>query len=97
MDYTDLSNMFGTFINTGSSNSFYQSDAYDAEYQAAINTSDQAEQWEHYSKCEEILAEDLPVSVILHSMNSYLFDDVNYDGLVYSCGNFVFTYITEKA
>ena len=97
MDYTDLSNMFGTFINTGSANSFYQSDAYDTEYQAAISTSDQAEQWEHYSKCEEILAEDLPVSVILHSMNSYLFDDVNYDGLVYSCGNFVFTYITEKA
>ena len=96
MDYTDLSNMFGTFYNTAKANSFYQSDEYDAEYQAAISTADQAEQWEHYSKCEEILGEDLPVSVILHSMNSYLFDADNYDGLVYSCGNFVFTYITQK-
>ena len=24
------------------------------------------------------------------------FDDVNYEGLVYSCSNFVFTYITAK-
>lgn len=96
MDYTDLSNMFGTFVDTATSNSFYQSDAYDAAYTAAISTADPAEQWEHYKECEAILAEDLPVTVILHSMNSYLFDDVNYDGLVYSCGNFVFTYITQK-
>ena len=96
MDYTDLSNMFGTFVNTADSNSFYQSDEYDAAYTAAISTADQAEQWEHYKECEAILAKDLPVSVILHSMSSYLFDDVTYDGLVYSCGNFVFTYITEK-
>ena len=29
-------------------------------------------------------------------MNSYLFDDVNYSGLIYSCGNFVFTYLTQN-
>ena len=70
MDYKDLSNMYGTFINTESSNS-----------------------WEAYKKCDAILAKDLPVSVILHSMSTYLFDDTNYEGLVYSCGNFVFTYL----
>ena len=96
MDYTDLSNMFGTFVNTGNSNSFYQSDEYDAAYTAAISTADQAEQWEYYKQCEAILAKDLPVAVILHSMSSYLFDDITYDGLVFSCGNFVFTYVTEK-
>ena len=24
---------------------------------------------------------------------AYLFDDTNYEGLVYTCGNFVFTYL----
>jgi ABC-type oligopeptide transport system substrate-binding subunit len=96
MDYTDLSNMFSTFYDTASANSFYQSDAYDAAYTAAISTADQTEQWENYKQCEAILAEDLPVTVILHSMSGYLFDDTDYDGLVYSCGNFIFTYITAK-
>ena len=31
--------------------------------------------------------------MILHSMNTYLFDDTNYEGLVYSCGNYVFTHL----
>jgi oligopeptide transport system substrate-binding protein len=96
MDYTDLSNMFGTFVNAGTSNSFYHTDEYDEAYAAAISTTDQAEQWEHYKECEAILARDLPVTVILHSMSSYLYDDTNYDGLVYSCGTFIFTYVTEK-
>ena len=26
-------------------------------------------------------------------MNTYLFNDTNYEGLVYSCGNYVFTYL----
>ena len=93
MDYTDLSNLYGTFINTGDANSFYQSDEYDAAYQKAISADTQDAQWEAYKECDAILAKDLPVSVILHSMSSYLFDDNNYDGLVYSCGNFVFTYL----
>ena len=78
------------------SNAFWRDEAYIDAYNAAIQTSDQAEQWENYAKCEEVLAEDIPITVLLHSMNSYLFDEDNYDGLVYSCGNFVFTYITEK-
>ena len=48
---------------------------------------------EAYKECDAILAKDLPVSVILHSMNTYLFNDTNYEGLVYSCGNYVFTYL----
>lgn len=94
MDYTDLSNMFGCLYNTADSNSFYASEAYDNAYVRATSTADEAEQWAAYAECEKILAEELPVSVILHSMSSYLFDDVNYQGLVYSCGNFVFTYVT---
>lgn len=93
MDYTDLSNMYGTFINTATANSFYQSDEYDAAYAEAISAPTQEEQWEAYKKCDEILARDLPSTVILHSMSKYLFDDVNYEGLVYSCGSFVFTYL----
>ena len=93
MDYTDLSNMYGAFINTESANSFYQSDEFDAAYAAAISAETQAEQWEAYKECDAILAKDLPVSVILHSMSTYLFDEMNYEGLVYSCGNFVFTYL----
>ena len=93
MDYTDLSNMYGTFYNTATANSFYQSDAYDTAYLTAISTDDETAQWEAYKECDAILAEDLPVSVILHSMSSYLFDETNYEGLVYSCGNFVFTYL----
>ncbi len=93
MDYTDLSNMFGIFNDTANANSFYDSADYSAAYTAAVSTADPAEQWENYKTCEAILAEDLPVSVILHSKNSYLFDDYGYEGLVYSCGNFVFTYV----
>ena len=96
MDYTDLSNMYGALTAMENSNAFWHSEAYMDAYNAAIQTADQAEQWENYAKCEEVLAEDIPITVILHSMNSYLFDEDNYDGLVYSCGNFVFTYITEK-
>ena len=93
MDYTDLSNMFGALTSMANSNAFWTSDAYQEAYAAATSTGDQAEQWENYKKCEAVLAEELPVSVILHSMNSYLFDDANYEGLIYSCGNFVFTYV----
>ncbi|MCD7767123.1 MAG: peptide ABC transporter substrate-binding protein [Lachnospiraceae bacterium] len=94
MDYTDLSNMYSCLVGTENANSFYSSEEYTATYNAAISTADQAEQWEYYKELEAILAEDLPVTVIIHSMSSYLFDDTNYEGLVYSCGNFVFTYVT---
>ena len=93
MDYKDLSNMYSTFINTESANSFYHSDDYDAAYAKAVSADTEEGQWEAYKECDAILAKDLPVSVILHSMNTYLFDDTNYEGLVYSCGNYVFTYL----
>ena len=96
MDYTDLSNMYGALSAMENSNAFWHSDAYMEAYNAAIKTADQAEQWDNYAKCEEVLAEEVPITVILHSMNSYLFDADNYDGLVYSCGNFIFTYLTAK-
>ena len=96
MDYTDLSNMYGALTSMENSNAFWKDQDYIDAYNAAIMTADPAEQWENYAKCEEVLARDIPITVILHSMNSYLFDDENYDGLVYSCGNFVFTYVTAK-
>ncbi len=96
MDYTDLSNMFGCVMHMENSNCFWTDEAYVEAYNAATSTADQAEQWENYKKCEAVLAQDIPVTPILHSMNSYLFDDVNYSGLIYSCGNFVFTYLTQN-
>ena len=93
MDYKDLSNMYDSMYATANSNSFYQGDEYDAAFLKATSAATEEEQWEGYKECDEILARDLPVSVILHSMSSYLFDDTNYEGLVYSCGNFVFTYL----
>ena len=93
MDYTDLSNMFSSINTMDTNNAFYSSEAYHAAYAAATATPDQAEQWEHYKECEAILAEDAPVAVVLHAMSSYLFDDVNYKDLVYSCGNYIFTYV----
>ena len=62
-------------------------------YDEAISADTEEGQWEAYKECDAILAKDLPVSVILHSMNTYLFNDTNYEGLVYSCGNYVFTYL----
>ena len=80
----DLSNMYSTFINTESANSFYHSDDYDAAYaKAGISADTEEGQWEAYKECDAILAKDLPVSVILHSMNTYLFNDTNYEGLAY--------------
>ncbi len=96
MDYTDMSNMFGSMVNMVNNNCFWTNEAYVEAYNAAVKSADQKEQWDNYAKCEAVLAEDLPVAIILHSLNSYLFDDTNYDGLVYSCGNFVFTYVTAK-
>ncbi len=96
MDYEDLSNMYSCLIGTENGNSFYSSEEYTSLYQQAISTSDEAEQWDYYAQMEAVLAEDLPVTPILHSLNTYLFDADNYDGLVYSCGNFVFTYLTAK-
>lgn len=96
MDYTDLSNMEGCLMGMENANAYYDSEEYKAAYTAATSTTDPVEQWEAYKEVEAVLAKDLPVSVILHSMSSYLFDDWNYEGLVYSCGNFVFTYLTQK-
>ena len=96
MDYTDISNMFGAMVTMNDNNCFWTNQDFLDAYNAAVRTSDPKEQWDEYAKCEAALAADLPVSVILHSMNSYLFDDENYDGLVYSCGTFVFTYLTQK-
>lgn len=93
MDYTDMSNMYSTFVNTADNSSFYENEAYEAAYEKAVSAATQEEQWEAYKECDEILAQDLPVAVILHSNSKYLYDDVNYTGLVYSCGNFVFTYV----
>ncbi len=96
MDYTDLSNMFSYMTSQANSNCFYDSEEYNALYDAAMSTSDEAEQWDYYAQMEATLAEDLPVTPIMHTLSKYLFDDTNYDGLVYSCGNFVFTYVTAK-
>ena len=86
--------MDSMYATAESSNSFYQGDEYDAAfvkgYQCCHRGSSSGKA---YKECDAILAKDLPVSVILHSMSSYLFDDTNYEGLVYCCGNFVFTYL----
>lgn len=95
MDYPDISNMLYT-MTTGSNDSGYSNEEYDAAYNDAISQSDVATQWEDYAKCEELLAADVPVIPLLHSMNSYLFDDTNYDGLVYYCGNVYFGYVHQK-
>jgi len=95
MDYADISNMLHT-MTTGSNNAFYSSEEYDAAYNAAISATDTATQWENYAKCEAILAEDVPVVPFFHPQNSYLFDDVNYGGLVYYCSSVYFGYLTQN-
>lgn len=95
MDYPDVSNMLYTFV-SGVSNSGYTDTEYDDAYNAAIAESDTAAQWKNYDKCEEVLAADMPVIPLFHSMNSYLFDDKDYDGLVYYCGNVFFGYVNAK-
>ncbi|MDO4285894.1 MAG: peptide ABC transporter substrate-binding protein [Eubacteriales bacterium] len=95
MDYPDISNMLYT-MTTGSNDAGYSNAAYDEAYNAAIAESDVAAQWENYAECESILAQDVPVIPLFHSVNTYLFDDTNYDGLVYYCGNVYFGYLTQK-
>lgn len=95
MDYPDVSNILNTML-SGTNDAGYANPAYDEAYNAAAATSDPAEQWKDYAKCEEILAEDVPVVPILHEENSYLFDDAGYDGLVYYCGNTFFGFIQQK-
>jgi len=95
MDYVDISNMLNT-MTTGSNDAKYSSEEYDAAFEAAISASDEAAQWEAYAECEAILAEDVPVAPLFHADNSYLFDDANYDGLVYYCGNIFLGYLTGK-
>jgi oligopeptide transport system substrate-binding protein len=95
MDYPDISNMLYTFV-SGSSDSGYTNPAYDAAYNTATAALEVDAQWASYKECERILAEDAPVAPILHQQNSYLFDDTNYQGLVYYCGNFYFGYVTKN-
>ena len=85
--------MYDSMYATADSNSFYQGDEYDETFLKATSAATEEEQWEAYKECDAILARDLPITVILHSMSTYLFDDTNYEGLVYTCGNFVFTYL----
>ncbi len=95
MDYPDISNMLYTMTTGSNNDAGYSNEAYDEAYNTAISTADQEEQWAAYSQCEELLAQDTPVVPLFHSQNSYLFDDANYDGLVYYCGNFYFGYVHE--
>lgn len=95
MDYPDISNMLYTFT-SGVSDSGYSSSDYDAAYDAAISETDTASQWADYDTCESILASDMPVIPLFHSQNSYLFDDTDYEGLTYYCGNVYFGYVTQK-
>ncbi len=96
MDYVDISNMLYTMTTESSNDAGYSNETYDKAYNDAISNADEAQQWKDYAECEKILSEDLPVAPLLHAQNSYLFDDTNYDGLVYYCGNFYFGYVTQK-
>ncbi len=96
MDYIDLSNMLYTMTTESANGAGYSSAEYDKAFAAAISATDETEQWKNYAECEAILAKDLPVVPLLHSMNSYLFDDTKYDGLVYYCGNYYFGFIKAK-
>ncbi len=93
MDYPDISNMLYTMTTGSNNDAGYSNEAYDEAFNTAISSMDVEAQWEAYRQCEEILAEDVPVAPLLHAQNSYLFDDANYDGLVYYCGNFYFGYV----
>ena len=95
MDYADPSNMFYSMTTMDNYDAFWYSEEYNDEFTAAVHSATQDEQWEHYAECERILAEEMPISIILHGKDWYLFDDTVYDGLVYSCGCFVFTYLTQ--
>lgn len=96
MDYPDISNMLYTMTTDSKNDAGYSNPAYDKAYAAATAATDEATQWKNYAECEKVLSEDVPVAPILHSQNSYLFDDKNYNGLVYYCGNYYFGYITKK-
>ena len=95
MDYPDISNMLVT-MTTGQNDAKYSNTKYDDAYNKAVAETDEKARWKDYDECESILAEDRPITPILHSKNSYLFDDTNYDGLVYYCGNAFFGYVTQK-
>lgn len=96
MDYPDISNMLYTMTTESNNDAGYSNEAYDKAFNNAIANTDVDAQWKDYAECERILSEDLPVVPLLHSQNSYLFDDTKYDGLVYYCGNFYFGFVTEK-
>ncbi|MFT3983451.1 MAG: peptide ABC transporter substrate-binding protein [Lachnospiraceae bacterium] len=96
MDYPDISNMLYTMTTESDNDSGYSNADYDQAYNDATANADVVKQWEAYAECERILAEDLPIAPLLHAQNSYLFDDANYDGLVYYCGNFYFGYVSQK-
>ena len=83
-------------MTTGQNDAKYSNTKYDDAYNKAVAETDEKTRWKDYDECEAILAEDRPITPILHSKNSYLFDDTNYDGLVYYCGNAFFGYVTQK-
>ena len=83
-------------MTTGQNDAKYSNTKYDDAYNKAVAETDEKARWKDYDECESILAEDRPITPILHSKNSYLFDDTNYDGLVYYCGNAFFGYVTQK-
>lgn len=95
MDYADPSNMYYSMTTMDNYDAFWSNEEYNEEFTAAVHSATLEEQWEHYAQCERILAEEMPVGIILHGKDYYLFDDTVYDGLVYSCGCFVFTYLTQ--
>jgi oligopeptide transport system substrate-binding protein len=95
MDYPDISNILSTFTSGVSDSGFTDTD-YDKAYQTAIAETDRTKQWQDYAKCEDILAKESPVAPLFHAKSSYLFDDKNYSGLVYYCGNFYFGYVNKK-
>ena len=96
MDYHDLSNMYLSLATMQTYDAFWSNDEYVTELMTAASAPTLEEAWGHYAECERIIGEEVPVAVLLHSLDSYLFDDTYYDGLIFRGGNYIFTYLHEK-
>lgn len=95
MDIAEGSNMLNTML-SGANDAFFSNELYDLTLQTAQKKTNIQDIWKNYRLCENILSEELPVFPIYYGSNTYLFNDENYENLVYHCGNFYFGYVNKK-
>ena len=98
-DYNDPMTFFDLWVTgAGNNSSKFSNDEYDALIADALTNTDEAARVEDFARCEEILMDEMPISVIYVKAYSYAVSEKVTGGYYYTAWNtYNFKYATVKS